>query len=65
MNSRSRCFQSAVLLFALALNVRVAGAETFRVATYNLEGYLDQPTETRPAKLAAVRPAESSGDCTH
>jgi len=23
-------------------------AETFRVATYNLENYLDQPTETRP-----------------
>ena len=55
MNSRSRCFQSAVILFALALNVRVAGAETFRVATYNLEGYLDQPTETRPAKLAAAK----------
>jgi endonuclease/exonuclease/phosphatase family metal-dependent hydrolase len=55
MNLRSRCFQSAVLLLTLALYVRVAGAETFRVATYNLEGYLDQPTETRPAKLAAAK----------
>src|SRR5208282_6611989 len=25
-----------------------AGAETFRVATYNVENYLDQPTESRP-----------------
>ena len=23
-------------------------AETFRVATYNVENYLDQPTESRP-----------------
>ena len=56
MNSRSPCFQSAVLLLlALTLCVRVAGAEAFRVATYNLEGYLDQPTETRPAKLAVAK----------
>jgi endonuclease/exonuclease/phosphatase family metal-dependent hydrolase len=25
-----------------------SGADTFRVATYNVENYLDQPTETRP-----------------
>src|SRR5581483_6730710 len=25
-----------------------AGAGTFRVATYNVENYLDQPTESRP-----------------
>ena len=25
-----------------------SGAETFRVATYNVENYLDQPTESRP-----------------
>ena len=37
------------------LCVRVAGAETFRVATYNVENYLDQPTETRSAKLAAAK----------
>jgi len=35
-------------VFALFLNV--AGAETFRIASYNLEGYLDVPTESRPAK---------------
>jgi endonuclease/exonuclease/phosphatase family metal-dependent hydrolase len=38
------------LLFAAAL----AGAETFRVATYNVEGYLEAATPTRPGK-----PAES------
>src|SRR3982750_4790637 len=31
-------------------------AETFRVATYNVENYLDQPTESRPhAKSAAAK----------
>jgi endonuclease/exonuclease/phosphatase family metal-dependent hydrolase len=55
MNLRSRCFQSAVLLLAVAHCARVAGTESFRVATYNLEGYLDQPTETRLAKLAAAK----------
>jgi endonuclease/exonuclease/phosphatase family metal-dependent hydrolase len=55
MHLRSRCFQSAILLLALVLSARVADAETFRVATYNLEGYLDQPTETRAAKLAAAK----------
>ena len=55
MHLRSRCFQSTILSLALALSARVASAETFRVATYNLEGYLDQPTETRPAKLSAAK----------
>jgi endonuclease/exonuclease/phosphatase family metal-dependent hydrolase len=32
------------------------GADTFRVATYNLQNYLDQPTETRPyVKSAGAR----------
>ena len=30
-------------------------AETFRVATYNVENYLDEPTQTRSAKSAAAR----------
>ena len=34
---------------ALAMVCLVSsGAETFRVATYNVENYLDQPTESRP-----------------
>ena len=42
-------------LLALLLCARFAGAETFRVATYNVESYLDQPTETRPAKPADAK----------
>src|SRR6202142_589775 len=42
---------------ALALLCSPAfGAGTFRVATYNVENYLDQPTEPRPQpKSAAAR----------
>jgi endonuclease/exonuclease/phosphatase family metal-dependent hydrolase len=32
-----------------------AVANTFRVATYNIENYLDEPTETRPAKSAEAK----------
>ena len=35
------------LMIALVLPATGAFAETFRVATYNVENYLDQPTETR------------------
>jgi len=55
MHLRSRCFPPAILLLILVLSAGAASAETFRVVTYNLEGYLDQPTETRPAKLAAAK----------
>ena len=42
---------------ALALFCSIAfGADTFRVATYNVENYLDQPTESRPhVKSAEAR----------
>src|SRR5262249_37324574 len=40
---------------ALVLAVTSLNAETFRVATYNLEGYLDVPTQSRPAKSAAAK----------
>jgi len=39
----------------LFLGLNFAEAETFRVATYNLEGYLDQPTETRAAKSGEAK----------
>jgi endonuclease/exonuclease/phosphatase family metal-dependent hydrolase len=55
MNLRVRLSRPPALLLALLLCARFAGAETFRVATYNVEGYLDQPTETRPAKLTAAK----------
>src|SRR5713226_121734 len=37
-------------LFSLFVWARLAGAETFRVATYNVENYLDEPTKTRHVK---------------
>src|SRR5579859_1408455 len=42
---------SAAIFFALiSTDTNLAAAEIFRVATYNLEGYLDAPTETRQKK---------------
>jgi endonuclease/exonuclease/phosphatase family metal-dependent hydrolase len=42
-------FPFVSLAFALFCSASFA-AETFRVATYNVENYLDQPTESRPHK---------------
>ena len=45
----------AVLVFVLICSDIIA-AETFRVATYNVENYLAQPTESRPhVKSAEAR----------
>jgi endonuclease/exonuclease/phosphatase family metal-dependent hydrolase len=55
MKLHARLSRPPALLLALLLCAPFAGAETFRVATYNLEGYLDQPTQTRPAKLAPAK----------
>jgi endonuclease/exonuclease/phosphatase family metal-dependent hydrolase len=44
---------------ALALLCSPAfGADTFRVATYNVENYLDQPTESRPEPKSAAAKAK-------
>ena len=53
MNLHPRLFRAPV--FALALPLCAWSAETFRVVTYNVESYLDQPTETRAAKLAPAK----------
>jgi endonuclease/exonuclease/phosphatase family metal-dependent hydrolase len=45
-------FSLASLMFACVCSVSLA-AETFRVATYNVENYLDQPTESRPYPKSA------------
>ena len=45
-------FSFVSLIFALFCSVSIA-AETFRVATYNVENYLDQPTESRPQPKSA------------
>ena len=42
-------------MLTLLLWARFAGAETFRVATYNVEGYLDQATQTRSAKSVEAK----------
>jgi endonuclease/exonuclease/phosphatase family metal-dependent hydrolase len=42
----------ALILFA---NVLTHGAETFRVATYNVQNYLQTPLGTRPAKTDAAK----------
>jgi endonuclease/exonuclease/phosphatase family metal-dependent hydrolase len=55
VNSHPRFGHTPALLLALLCCARLAAAEAFRVATYNLESYLDQPTETRPAKLPAAK----------
>jgi len=44
-------------MFALCGSVMFA-AGTFRVATYNVEGYLDQPTESRPHVKSAQAKAK-------
>jgi len=55
MNLHPRLFRAPVFALALPLCAWSAGAETFRVVTYNVESYLDQPTETRAAKLAPAK----------
>jgi endonuclease/exonuclease/phosphatase family metal-dependent hydrolase len=44
-----------VIVLALLFCARFAAAETFRVATYNLEGYLDAPTQTRALKSTEAK----------
>src|SRR5512140_1439165 len=55
MNLLPPPFRTLFLLPALLLCAPSARAETFRVATYNVENYLDQPAETRAAKLADAK----------
>ena len=44
-----------LILLAIALWTQPSVGETIRVATYNLENYVDQPTESRTAKLAPAK----------
>jgi endonuclease/exonuclease/phosphatase family metal-dependent hydrolase len=47
-----------VVIFTFTLGSISFAAETFRVATYNVENYLDQPTETRHAVKSAEAKAK-------
>ena len=49
-------FRLCLIILLLETSHLPAFAETFRVATYNVENYLDQPTESRPhVKSAEAR----------
>src|SRR5947207_15845254 len=52
MNVHFRLRWRVVAFFILLVFAGPATAETFRVATYNVESYLDEGTETRHAKSA-------------
>lgn len=53
---RIRVFFRFILPWAMLLCSPALAADTFRVATYNVENYLDQPTASRPQpKSAAAR----------
>jgi hypothetical protein len=41
-----------MVLLTLRVSLCACGGESFRVATYNLESYLDAATPTRAAKTA-------------
>src|SRR6266566_5567612 len=43
------------MLCVLRLALGLGGAETFRVATYNVENYIEEPTQTRHAKSAEAK----------
>jgi len=50
MNLRKRLPRPGIILLALLLSAQFAGAETFRVATYNVENYVLEDAGTRSAK---------------
>ena len=51
-----KCFCFGVLVLALFCSNAIAGS--FRIATYNVENYLDQPTESRPRVKSAEAKAK-------
>ena len=53
MNKRGSGFGCWFSLIALICSSALLHAQTFRVATYNVENYLDRPTETRPHPKSA------------
>jgi endonuclease/exonuclease/phosphatase family metal-dependent hydrolase len=54
MNLTKHLPHPGIILLALLLCARFAGAETFRVAAYNVDNYLAEDTDTR-----SVKPAEA------
>ncbi len=55
MNLNLRTVARLAVMAGFACYARWAAAETFRIAAYNVESYLDTPTETRHVKSAASK----------
>jgi endonuclease/exonuclease/phosphatase family metal-dependent hydrolase len=55
---RERVSFRFILLLAVPLCAPALATDTFRVATYNVENYLDQPTESRPQPKSAAAKAK-------
>ena len=55
---KSPLLRPALTLAALFVCFALSAAETFRVAAYNVENYLDQPTESRPKIKSAEAKAK-------
>lgn len=55
MNLRSCSCRIPISLLALLALAHCGAAETFRVATYNVENYLDEATQSRYAKSAEAK----------
>jgi endonuclease/exonuclease/phosphatase family metal-dependent hydrolase len=53
MNRRGSCWGCLLALGVLIFSSASPGAGTVRIATYNVENYLDQPTATRPYPKSA------------
>src|SRR5947208_3303364 len=58
MRSHWKLVTCSATLAAVFLASTHLTAQTFRIATYNVENYLDQPTETRPHPKSAEAKAE-------
>jgi endonuclease/exonuclease/phosphatase family metal-dependent hydrolase len=57
VNHSSKTAPARCILLLWLLHAAVAGAQVFRVATFNIENYLEAPTEARPAKSATAKAA--------
>ena len=51
----SKLIRTAVCLFVLGFELCLLAQDSFRVATYNVENYLDAASGTRPAKSAPAK----------
>lgn len=47
--------RASIVLVLLFFHATLPAADTFRIATYNVENYLDQPGGSRPAKSDAAK----------